>query len=140
MTISIDTNVLAALWNDNDVFNASAALMLRDAHAKDRLIVAGPVYSELMAGPIKTEVALDRFFLETQTEVDWIFEEAMWREAGRAYRAYVQRRKKSGGDDARRILTDFVIGAQALVRGYTLMTLDGHHYRAAFPRLRILAS
>lgn len=139
MTISIDTNVLALLWNDDDPFNALAATLLQDAQAMGKLVVAGPAYSELMAGPFKTEAALDQFFVETQIEVEWPFEEAIWREAGRAYRGYVLRRKKSSGGEARRILTDFLIGAQALVRGYTLLTLDARHYRAAFPSLKILS-
>ena|SRR5208282_2684397 len=34
---------------------------------------------------------------------------------------------------------DFVIGAHALVQGYTLLTLDEGMYRAAYPRLGIVA-
>jgi predicted nucleic acid-binding protein len=33
---------------------------------------------------------------------------------------------------------DFVIGAHALVKGYTLLTLDEGMYRTAYPRLRIV--
>lgn len=138
MTISVDTNVFALLWND-DVSNAHAAKLLQVAQAMGKLVVAGPAYSELMAGPFKTEAALDRFFVETQIEIEWIFEEEMWRQAGNAYRGYVLRRKKSSGGEARRILTDFLIGAHALVRGHILLTLDARHYRAAFPSLQILS-
>jgi predicted nucleic acid-binding protein len=38
----------------------------------------------------------------------------------------------------RRILADFLIGAHALVKGYTLLTLDEGMYRAAYPRLGIV--
>ena len=32
---------------------------------------------------------------------------------------------------------EFCDRAQAVVRGYTLLTLDGRLYRASFPRIRI---
>jgi predicted nucleic acid-binding protein len=44
------------------------------------------------------------------------------------------------GQVPRRILTDFLIGAHALVRGFTLLTFDQRLYAAAFPELNILAN
>ena len=35
-------------------------------------------------------------------------------------------------------VADFVIGARAVVKGYTLLTLDERMYRAAYPRLGIV--
>src|ERR1035438_6954261 len=139
MTISIDSNVIAGLWNDNDSLNAVVTPMLVNLRTQGRLVVSGPVYSELMAGPLRDEASLDMFFADTGIGVDWSMEEGIWREAGRAYLGYVQRRKGSGGGDARRILPDFLIGAHALVRGYTLLTIDSGHFAAAFPTLQIIA-
>jgi predicted nucleic acid-binding protein len=138
MTISIDSNVIAALWNNDDPFNAIAVQRLGQARALGKLVVPGPVYSELLAGPLRNEAALDRFFAETDITVDWTLGEEIWREAGRVYRAYVLRRSHSGGRLSRRILTDFLIGAHALVRGYTLLTFDQRLYATAFPTLTVL--
>ena len=35
---------------------------------------------------------------------------------------------------------DFIIGAHAALRGYTLLTLDGQLYKAAFPALKIVSN
>jgi predicted nucleic acid-binding protein len=106
----------------------------------EKLIVCGPVYAELMAGPLRDEAALDMFFRDTGIEIDWAMDEKIWREAGRAFLAYVQRRRTSRGGDARRILPDFIIGAHALVRDYSMLTLDGDDYATAFPSLRIISA
>jgi predicted nucleic acid-binding protein len=102
-------------------------------------MVSAPVYAELLAGPLRTEAALDQFFAETEIEVDWMLEENVWREAGKAYREYVQRRKKSSGGASRRILADFLIGAHALVGGHSLLTIDKSHYATAFPKLKVIS-
>jgi predicted nucleic acid-binding protein len=91
-----------------------------------------------MGDPKRTEAGLNEFFLDTGISVDWTLEERVWREAGRANRGYIQRRRSSGGQIPRRILTDFLIGAHALVRGYSLLTFDQRLYAAAFPTLSII--
>jgi hypothetical protein len=138
MTTSIDSNVISALWNDNDPLNAEAVRTLGNLRTHEKLVVSGIVYSELMAGPLRDEASLDLFFADTGMEIDWAMDEETWREAGRAYSGYTKRRKGSGGDDSRRILADFLIGAHALVRGFSLLTIDYRHYEAAFPTLSII--
>lgn len=139
MTISIDSNVIAALWNKDHSMNTVAVEVLSKLSARERLLVSGPVYSELMAGPLRNEDSLDMFLDDTGIAVDWAMEEEIWREAGRAYLRYVRRRKSSRGGDARRILADCIIGADALVRGHTVLTLDGKDFALAFPTLPIIA-
>jgi len=139
MTISIDSNVIAALWEKDHEVNGVAVEALGRFIAHERLIVSGPVYSELMAGPLRDESSLDHFFNDTGIEIDWAMEEDIWREAGRAYLRYVRRRRNSRGGDSRRILTDFLIGAHAVVHGYTMLTLDPDDFAKAFPKLPIVA-
>ena len=138
MTTSIDSNIIVALWRQDDPLNDIAAKMLIRARKQGRLIVSAPVYAELMGDPRRTESELNEFFLDTGISVDWTLEEKVWREAGRANRGYIQRRRLSGGQIPRRILTDFLIGAHALVRGYSLLTFDQRLYAAAFPTLSII--
>jgi len=114
--------------------------MLGNLAEHERLVVSGPVYAELMAGPLRDETSLDMFFGDTGIEVDWAMDEDIWREAGRAYLRYVRRRKSSGGGEARRILTDFLIGAHALVRNYSLLTMNAEDFAATFPTLPIITA
>lgn len=137
MTTAIDTNILVALWNEDDTLNTLARSALDAALGRGSLIIAAPVFAELLAGPSRNETFLDSFCRETGISVDWNLDEAIWRAAGRAFRNYVARRRKHGGSEPRRILADFLIGAHAFQNGFRLLTLDDGLYRAAFPRLAI---
>ena len=138
MTSSIDTNLIVALWWQGDAFNHVASQILSKARKAGPLVLSAPVYAELMGDPARSEKELDEFLLETEIQIDWALEEEIWRAAGRAYKGYVQRRRASVGAIPRRMLTDFLIGAHALVRGYALLTLDKRLYAASFPKLRIV--
>jgi len=139
MTTAIDTNVLVALWNEDDTLNTQARSALDAALGRGSLVIAAPVFAELLAAPSRNEGFLDSFCRETGISIDWNLDEAVWRAAGRAFRAYVGRRKAQRGAGARRILADFLIGAHALQNRFRLLTLDEGLYRAAFPRLVIVS-
>jgi predicted nucleic acid-binding protein len=136
-TISLDTNVVIALLNQDKDISRSARNAIDQSRKSGRLVVSGPVYAELLGLPSRTQQALDEFFRSGHIEVDWRFEEAVWRAAGVAYQGYVRRRLASTGTLPRRILTDFLIGAHASLRNYTLLTLDGRLYGVSFPGIRI---
>jgi predicted nucleic acid-binding protein len=137
MTVSLDTNVIIALLNQDQGINMSALAAIERSKKLGKVVVSGPVYAELLGFPARTQAALDSFFNFSSIELDWRFEEPVWRTAGAAFQAYVQRRVASTGLLPRRILTDFLIGAHTVVNGYTLLTLDKRHYEAAFPGIRI---
>jgi predicted nucleic acid-binding protein len=139
MTTSIDSNIIVALWRHDDPLNFVSAKILDQARKRGELIVSAPVYAELMGDPIRTESGLNQFFQDSGIVVDWTLDERVWREAGRAYKGYVLRRRSASGVLPRRLLTDFLIGAHALVRGYSLLTFDQRLYAAAFPSLTILS-
>jgi predicted nucleic acid-binding protein len=139
VTTSIDSNVIVALWWDSRSANRVAANMLKEAHKRGNLIMSAPVYAELIADPRRSEAELDEFALDTGISIEWKIDEEIWREAGRAYRSYAMRRVRSGGNPPRRILADFIIGAHALKRGYSLLTLNGSDFSAAFPALTIVS-
>lgn len=138
MTTAVDTNVLVALWNEDDALNTMARAALDAAFERGGLVIAAPVFAELLALPSRKEAFLDSFFRQTGISVDWDLHEAIWRAAGRAFQAYVARRRKQRELGSRRILADFLIGAHALQNGFGLLTLDDRLYRAAFPRLSIV--
>lgn len=101
-------------------------------------MICAPVYGELLAEPGRDERVIERFILETGIAVDWFLDEQIWREAGRAYQRYAKMRRRMQGSQPRRLLTDFIIGAHALIRGHRLLTLDQKIYRTAFPTLKII--
>ena len=137
MTTAIDTNVVIALWDKDPVLSLAAQTALEKAFRRGGLVVAAPVFSELIAAPGRTESFVDAFFEETGIVVDWALSETVWRSAGRAFQSYAERRRKQRDSGARRILADFLIGAHALAGGYRLLTLDKGLYGASFPGLTV---
>jgi hypothetical protein len=94
VSTAIDSNVLIALWNEDDSLNTQARSALDTALGRGGLFVAAPVYAELLAAPSRTEAFLDSFCKETSITVDWNLDEAIWRAAGRAFKEYVARRRR----------------------------------------------
>lgn len=139
MTSAVDTNVLIALLAGTEAEAEAAQRALGEAAAGGAVIICGAVYAELMAAPGLSEDELDAFLNETDIDVDWSQEEALWRAAGRAYRGYAERRRKQRGDTGpRRILADFVIGAHAAGSANRLLTLDPQLFRANFGELEVV--
>ena len=137
MTTAIDTNVIIALWDDDAGLSLAAETALEAAFRRGRLVVAAPVYAELIAAPGRTEAFVDSFLEENGIAIDWNLNEAIWRLAGRAFQAYAERRRKQRDHGTRRVLADFVIGAHAYLGGCRLLSLDERLYRAAFPGLKL---
>lgn len=138
MTTSIDTNVIVALWDRNAAASNAAQTALDDALVRGSLILSAPVFAELMAAPGRTEAFLNKFLRDTGMRVEFDLDEEIWRAAGRAFQAYAARRRKQRDPGPRRILADFLIGAHAFQRGYTLLTLDGRLYKIAFANLVVV--
>jgi len=138
MTTAVDTNVIVALWDPDPGVSNQAQKALDNASLRASLVLSGPVFAELMAAPGRTEGFLNKFCHETGMTVEFDLDEGIWRSAGRAFQAYTIRRRKQRDPGPRRILADFLIGAHAFERGYRLLTLDDHLYRAAFSSLTVI--
>lgn len=134
MVIALDTNVLLALWYNEDALNTLAAQSLEGLGSVDSLVICAPVYAELWAGRGN---GLDTLLEDGGVTVEWELREPVWRAAASAYRANALRCRSSGAGHPRHILADFLIGAHASVNGYTLLTLDHRHHRRAFPKLKL---
>lgn len=138
MATAIDTNILVALWDKEETLSPVVQPALDAALGRGSLVIAAPVYAELLAFPSRSEAFLDQFFSDTGIFVDWNLTESVWRAAGRAFQASAIRRRKHRESGPRRILADYLIGAHALQNGHSLLTLDESIYRAAFPRLPLV--
>jgi predicted nucleic acid-binding protein len=138
MTTAIDTNVFVALWDRDPKLNTEAQSALDAALGRGGLIISAPVFAELMACPGRDQAFLDTFFQDAGIVVDWNLDEGIWRMAGRTFQAYAARRKRQGDKGPRRILADFVIGAHAVQKDCSLLTLDERLYQTAYPSLKIV--
>ena len=138
MTTAIDTNVVTALWNNDDALNMRAQAALDGVFGRGKLVVSGVVYAELLAAPARTEEFVDGFLHAAAIDIEWEINERLLRTAGLAFRGYAQRRRKRAGTEPRGILADFLVGAHAMLNNYKLLTLDTGMYRAAFPRLELV--
>lgn len=135
MITAIDTNILIGLWLPNHAFNQKAEAALGGAAQAGALVITPLVYGELLAAPGKSRLWVDEFLQDVGIEVEWHIEETTWLEAGEAFAAYAQRRRKTG-DTPRRILADFVIGAHALKQANRLLTADDW-YKTIYRGLRL---
>jgi predicted nucleic acid-binding protein len=137
MRTAIDTNILSAILS-NEPTAASIAQQLSAARGDGALLLAPAVYSELLAHPNVSESLLNRFLEDTGIAVDFLLSEEIWVEAGRRFARYARRRHRSGHDQPKRLLADFIIGAHALLQADRLVTLDSARFKQDFPELKLL--
>ena len=69
-------------------------------------------YAELLAYPGATGEFVERFLGDTRILVEFDFSREVWLAAGGCFAAYCHRRRRSGGSESKRLLADFLVGAQ----------------------------
>ncbi|MGV8939028.1 MAG: type II toxin-antitoxin system VapC family toxin [Allorhizobium sp.] len=131
MAVLVDTNVLVDIAVRDPVWRGWSRAMLSQAAATDVMVINPVIYAEF-------SVRYDSI-----DEVDAILPDSDFRRenlpwasafaAGAAFRRYCQ----SGG--ARdRVLPDFMIGAHAAIRGYSIITRDPKSFRTYFPMVSLI--
>ena len=139
MISAIDTNIIVALWDAEEITHLAVLDMLDAASSRGGVVICGAVFGELLACPGRDEEFINGFLKDADITVDWTSNESIWRIAGQAFQDYARRRRKQKINGPRRILADFYIGAHAVVNRYDLLTLDARIYRASFPTLTIVS-
>ena len=140
MIAALDTNIIVGVLEGEEMLAERVALILDRLAEQGSALIAPVVYAELLAAPSRSPALVDAFLAQTPVRVDWSLDEAVWRAAGLAYRAHVQRRHAEAAEaPVRRILADFVIGAHAVQRQATLLTWDEAIFRTYFPGLTTVA-
>lgn len=112
--------------------------LLAQARSSGSVVICGAVYAELRAHPEVVGNFVDSFLQQTSIRVDFDSGEVIWREAARCFASYAQRRRDSGGQEPKRLLMDFLVGAHAIVNADQMLSLDKNRYVTAFPELLIL--
>jgi predicted nucleic acid-binding protein len=132
MITAIDTNILLDIFLPNERFAAESAKLLKLAYNKGALIICDIVYAELVP-QFQDRQRLDNTLATinvslSSTNADIAFL------AGEKWRLY----RKSGGT-RERIITDFLIGAHALMKAERFLTRDRGFYKSYFPELQTLS-
>jgi len=134
MRTAIDTNILSSLWG-GEPSAAQIPRILDEGRSVGSLVIDPVVYIELRAYPTATERIVDQFLETMRIEIDWLVEREVWLLAAERFERYASRRRRQGAGEARRLTSDFLIAAHALLRADRLVTLDQRRYRTDFPEL-----
>jgi hypothetical protein len=137
MRTAIDTNILSAIWKPEQNVVALTD-RLSELRRSGSLVICGAVLAETMATPNAGAGFVDDFLLQTGIKLDGVCVEKVWRLAGERYARYAAQRRRSQRDFVRRLLTDFIIGAHAVLEADQLMTLDHGRYGRDFPELKLI--
>lgn len=137
MRTAIDANIFSAIWsNEPSAFQITQSLAT--ARANGALVISGPVFAEIHGYPRITPDLIQEFLQKASIWVDLQLSEEVWRETGIRFARYAARRRKSGGAEPRGLISDFIIGAHALLQADCLFTLDRQIFLRDFPELRLV--
>lgn len=128
----VDANVLIDLFMDDPTWSEWSLSRLRERLVRGPLIVNDVIYAECSTrfdsvGDFETALAAIGATLRT------IPRDALFL-AGKAYRQY----RRAGGTRTG-VLSDFFIGAHAVVERIPLLTRDTQRYRTYFPTIALIA-
>lgn len=131
MPVLVDTNVLIDIAYRDPRWQGWSQAQLTE-RLNEGLVINPVIFAEFSyrySDLEGVEAALD--------PAEFLREHLPWEAAfaaGQAFRVYRRR-----GGTREKVLPDFLIGAHAAVRGYTLLTRDPDDYRSYFPTVEIVA-
>jgi predicted nucleic acid-binding protein len=132
MTTLIDSNVLLDVFNPETLWFAWSSDALTQALDSGPIVINAVVYAETSVRFSRSEDFDAALAIAGVTFEDVTPDAAFL--AAKAFLAY----RRDGGPRTT-LLPDFLIGAHAAVRGYTLLTRDARRFRAYYPRLKLIA-
>lgn len=154
MITAIDTNILLDILIPDQTHFASSKKLLDEYVTEGQLIICELVYAEL-ASQFFDEQELQAFLSDTGIRIAPSSEKALHL-AGRSWKAYVRNKKitfqcpvcgkaisltcpecKSPIKRRQHIISDFIIGAHALVHAELLLSRDRGFYKTYFKDLKI---
>lgn len=131
MITAVDTNVLLDIFLPDKKFAAESGRPLKLAYNEGALLICDIVYAELVP-QFKKSPLLDETLATINVTVSPVDLDIAFL-AGEKWELY----RRSGGK-RERIITDFLIGAHAMMKADRFPTRDRGFYRSYFPELKFL--
>ena len=153
MITAVDTNILLDYLNSAEVHNEQSTQRLLEAGQEDGFVISQTVYAEL-APVFESFEDLNQFLETAGIDVSPSSERGQFT-AGKAFLGYIRRRPalqctEYGATETascercgtqirirQHIVSDFLIGAHALMHADRLLTRDRSYYRTYFPDLTL---
>ncbi len=132
MITAVDTNILLDVFLPDEKFASDSSKLLKLAYDEGALVICDIVYAELVHQFDKRSM-LDSTLATINVSLSSVDKDVAFL-AGERWKVY----RKSGGE-RKRIITDFLIGAHAMVKAERFLTRDRVFYRSYFPDLKIFS-
>lgn len=132
MITAVDTNILLDVFLPDKKFASGSSELLKLAYDEGALVICDIVYAELVPQFEKRSM-LDSTLSTISVSLSSIDKDVAFL-AGERWKVY----RKSGGK-RKRIITDFLIGAHAMIKAERFLTRDRGFYKSYFPDLRIFS-
>lgn len=137
MITSVDTNIISSIWLRGPEAHDLGVLLHRLSE-DGALVVCGPVWVELAAGPGSNRRKATEWLAELGIRVEYNLSQPTWDLAADFYHDYVERRRAEKSGLPRRLVTDFLVGAHAIRHADRFCTADARFYRSTFPKLTLV--
>lgn len=142
MITAVDTNILLDILIPDESHFLSSKNLLDEYIEKGQLIICEIVYAEL-ASQFIDEKEIRAFLSDTGIRLVHSNEKTLyiagerWRDYAKNRRAAVCRKCRSPIQLRQRVVSDFIVGAHALVNANLLLSRDRGFYRAYFKDLKV---
>ena len=131
MISAVDTSILLDVFLPDKAFADDSSRLLKLAYDEGALIMCDIVYAELVP-QFQERSLLDSTLATINVALSSVDSDVAYL-AGKKWGLY----RKSGGT-RKRIITDFLIGAHAVMKAERFLTRDRGFYKSYFPELKIL--
>ena len=131
MITAVDTNILLDVFLPDEKFASDSSKLLKLAYDEGALIICAIVYAELVP-QFEGRSILERTLATINVTLSPVDTEVTFL-AGEKWKAY----RRSGGK-RERIITDFLIGAHALIKAERFLSRDRGFYKSYFPELPLV--
>jgi len=133
MISAVDTNILLDVFLPDEKFAPSSAKLLKLGYDEGALVICDIVYAELVP-QFFDKNELDNTLRTLNVSLSSLDSDIAFM-AGEKWSLY----RKAGGK-RERIITDFLIGAHAMIKAERFITRDRGFYNSYFPDLNIISS
>ena len=132
MITAVDTNILLDVFLPDKKFASDSSKLLKLAYDEGALVICDIVYAELVP-QFEERSILDSTLTTINVSLSSVDKDVAFL-AGERWKVY----RKLGGE-RKRIITDFLIGAHAMVKAERFLTRDRGFYKSCFPDLKIFS-